>query len=55
MSGNGKDSNFLNKATRSREKCKLQMRTLNKIQNSKHSQLERGNCSLTTGLTVTVN
>lgn len=41
VSGNRKDSNFLNKATRSRDKCKLQMKTLNKIQNSKHSQLER--------------
>lgn len=52
---NGKDSNFLNKETRSREKCKLGMGTLKKTQNSKHSQLERGKCSLLTGLTVTIN
>lgn len=52
---NGKDSNFLNKETRSREKCELEIGALKKTQNSKHSLLERGKCSLLTGLTVTVN
>lgn len=51
---NGKDSNFLNKETRTKEKCKLE-KGKKKNLSGKHYPLERGKCRLLRGLTVTVN